>query len=150
MNLKWEWKEFSELSGDQMHEVLTLRQEVFIVEQKCIYPDADSLDRLSLHLTGRDDKGKLIAYLRVNLPGTRFEEPSPGRILTNASARGEGHGKAAVLKAVELCRNMFPGLGIKISAQTYLLDFYRRLGFRTSGSPYDEDGIEHVDMIKKP
>jgi ElaA protein len=37
---------------------------------------------------------------------------------------------------------------VKIAAQRRLEKFYLELGFRTVSSPYEEDGIIHVDMIR--
>ncbi|MHC4998060.1 MAG: GNAT family N-acetyltransferase [Planctomycetota bacterium] len=38
---------------------------------------------------------------------------------------------------------------MRISAQTYLTKFYQEFGFKSVGKPYMEDGIEHVEMLKK-
>lgn len=148
--VNWEWKRFSELSGREMHHILSVRQEVFVVEQACVYLDADELDEVSWHLTGRSADGKIVAYARLNYPGTRFEEPSMGRLLTRKQARKEGAGRDAAREVIAKCGREYPGLGIRISAQTYLRRFYKELGFSVVGAPYDEDGIEHVDMVKKP
>ena len=48
--LSWDWKSFDELNKDELYEVLKFRQEIFIVEQKSWYVDADNLDQFSLHL----------------------------------------------------------------------------------------------------
>ena len=49
-NLSWEWNSFSELDRDKLYEILKFRQEIFVVEQKSWYLDADGLDQSSLHL----------------------------------------------------------------------------------------------------
>ncbi len=147
--MKWEWKKFDEFSGKEMHEVLSVRQEVFIVEQECPYLDADLLDKSSFHLIGRDKSGEIMAYTRVNFPGSRFEQPSIGRVLIRKEYRKSGLGQALVTETISKCNLEYPGMGIKISAQTYLLKFYEEFGFKVFGKPYDEDGIEHVDMLMK-
>ncbi|HEY0093941.1 MAG TPA: GNAT family N-acetyltransferase, partial [Archangium sp.] len=50
--LHWQWKSFEELTLEELYRLLALRQEVFVVEQKSIYQDADGYDRGSLHLLG--------------------------------------------------------------------------------------------------
>jgi ElaA protein len=145
--IDWDWKRFDEMSGEEVHEMLALRQAVFVVEQQCAYQDADHLDRVSWHLLGRGSDGRLAAYARVNDPGTRHRRPSIGRVLTAAHLRGRGAGRALMGLCLEKCRAEYPGVGIRISAQTYLTRFYAGFGFQAVGQPYDEDGVEHVDMV---
>ncbi len=143
----WQWKKIEDLSGKEMHDILAVRQQVFVVEQNCIYLDADELDRQSWHLTGISENGDVEIYARLNFPGSRFAEPSIGRVLTCTTVRKQGYAKMAVIQAIEKSRREYPGQNIRISAQIYLTRFYSDLGFRLIGEPYDEDGIEHIDMI---
>ena len=147
MELFWTYKKFEDISGEEMHEILATRQSVFIVEQKCVYQDADELDRGSWHLLGRSVDGIIIAYGRVNFPGSRHREPSLGRILTSKDARGLGAGREVVRRCLELCKRQYPELNIRISAQIYLIDFYSDFGFQEVGEPYDDEGVEHIDMV---
>ena len=142
----WQWQRFADLDAGGVHEILALRQKIFVVEQNCVYQDADSYDGGSIHLTGRDEKGDIVAYARVIPPGLRFDEPSIGRLLTIKNRRRAGLATEAMRRAVAFCRAGFPRYSITVSAQFYLKDFYRRLGFEVKGQPYDEDGILHIDM----
>ncbi len=146
--MKWEWEKFEEISGEKMHEILSVRQEVFVVEQNCPYQDADELDKKSFHLIGRDKNDNIVAYTRLVFPGFRFKQPSPGRVLIRKENRKSGLGEALLSETISKCNSEYPGMGIRISAQTYLLNFYKEFGFEVIGEPYDEDGIEHVDMLK--
>ena len=122
----WRWCIFKELGRDELYEILRVRQEVFTVEQNCAYQDADGLDQSALHLIGwreRADGRQLVAYLRVLPPGSRFSEPSIGRLLTIHSMRGAGIGRTAMLEAIRKITDLFPGNGIRISAQKYLENF---------------------------
>jgi len=140
---------FPELNAQSLYEILSLRQEVFVVEQHCAYQDADGRDLKAWHLLGRDDLGVLVAYLRLLPPGVRFHEPSLGRIITKAHIRGKGVGKLLVQEGIRKSRMVFPRQSIRISAQLYLEDYYVQLGFALEGerNPYDEDGIPHVEMV---
>jgi ElaA protein len=91
MELRWEWKGFNELTAEQMYTVLCVRQEVFVLEQECLYLDADGKDRNSFHLMGFDGD-ELMAYARIVEPGISYEEVSIGRILSSKKARGTGAG----------------------------------------------------------
>ncbi len=146
--INWKWKAFSELSNDELFDIFVVRQAVFVVEQDCPYPDADFLDKVSHHLLGQDETGRLVAYARLNPPGSRFKESSIGRVLTIKEFRGCGLGRQAVKEAVSKCSQVYSTGKIRISAQVYLVDFYQEFGFDSQGESYDEDGIEHIDMVK--
>lgn len=143
----WVWQEFKDISGPQMHEILRLRQEIFIVEQQCIYADADELDSSSLHLSGLDAAGEIVAYARLCSPGSRYAEPSIGRLLTIKRRRGSGLAGNAVQLCIEKAVTAWQSNSVRISAQVYLLDFYSQLGFTKISEIYAEDGIKHIDMI---
>ena len=42
--MKTEVKKFKDLSVEEIHEILRIRSEVFVVEQRCIYQDIDGKD----------------------------------------------------------------------------------------------------------
>lgn len=149
--LEWQWLLFTDLSRDQLYEILKVRQAVFTVEQDCAYQDADGLDQVSWHLLGwrKDpDEKKLVAYLRVVVPGSKYPEPSIGRILVARSVRRTGIGKTLMREAITRTLTEYPGSSIRISAQQHLENFYLAFGFTTVSEPYDEDGIPHVEMLR--
>ena len=150
--ISWQWATFKELSRDNLFEILKVRQSVFVVEQHCVYQDADNLDPKAFHLLGwNGDKSRsdLVAYARVVLPGEKFIEPSIGRLLTVKSVRGTGLGKKLTSEAISRTIREFPNASIRISAQKYLEDFYFQFGFNTVSEPYDEDGIPHIEMLRR-
>jgi ElaA protein len=147
MEIDWSWQRFSDISGEEMHEMLSLRQNVFVVEQGCAYLDADELDKQSWHLLGRRRDRRLVAYARLNFPNTRYSEPSFGRVLTTKEIRGIGAGRKIVEACIQKSMQEYPNSDIRISAQTYLAKFYEEFGFINVGDPYDDEGIEHIDMI---
>lgn len=147
--MNWRWSRFAELGVDDLYDALALRCRVFILEQGP-YLDPDGVDRQSWHLLGRDGAGALQAYLRVVDPGLKYAEPSVGRVVTSPEARGSGLGKALVAEGVRRTVAVWPGRGIRISAQAHLTRFYRSFGFDTVGAPYAEDNIPHVEMFRRP
>ncbi len=83
--LHFECLPFDALSIKQLYAALALRQEVFVVEQRCFYQDADGKDPLAWHLLGADDRGELVAYARIFPKGAAYAEyPAIGRILSGA------------------------------------------------------------------
>ena len=147
--IKFVWKNFDELSIDELYAVLHLRQEVFIVEQDCPYLDADNSDQNAFHLLCYEDN-KLIAYLRAFKPGVKYEGSSMGRIVTEINSRGLGHGKEITKEGVKFLNKEYPNHEIVISAQHRLKNFYADLGFIPRGEVYLEDDIDHIQMYILP
>lgn len=150
MKLTFTAKSWEELSTDELYSILQLRQEVFIVEQDCPYLDADDKDQVSMHISGLDEAGKLHAYARVVPNKVSYDDcTSIGRVITSEATRGTGVGIALMQKSIDICTETYPGFDIKISAQTYALGFYKKLGFKEIGEEYLEDDIPHMAMILK-
>lgn len=146
MSLTYVLKSFQELSVEELYAILQLRNEVFAVEQDCVYADMDNKDQGSFHLMGMKD-GKLMAYARLLPPGLSYKEPSIGRVITSPSIRRCGEGKSLMLKSIEHLKRKYEGLPIRISAQFYLMKFYISLGFIPCSEVYIEDRIEHIEML---
>jgi len=146
--ITWQWQSFQDLSADALYEVLSLRQEVFVVEQRCAYRDIDGCDRDALHLTGKDAGGKLVAYLRLLTPRSPAEDPVLGRVVVLGSRRGGGLGRQMMTLGIEKASELYGGHPVRLSAQRYLEAFYASLGFLATGEPYDEDGIPHISMVR--
>ena len=146
-NINWYWRSFDELSTEQLYDLLQLRQEVFVVEQQCLYLDIDGLDKKCLHFLGYVDE-KLSAYLRV-IPAELHHSGNIaiGRVLSKINNRGSGIGVQMMQQTMDYLQLHFPNQTIQLAAQYYLQKFYEKFGFTTIGEPYDEDGIMHIDMI---
>ena len=140
---------FDELSLHQLYDLMKLRQEVFVVEQDCVYLDADDKDQDSWHLMGVDDQRQLLAYCRLVKKGVSYAGyPSIGRVITAEQGRGKGYGQLLIKEAIQQCEQLFGKTALKIGAQTYLLRFYQSFGFNPVGEEYLEDGIPHIHMIR--
>ena len=147
--LSWRWCRFDELSVFELDAIYRARQQVFSVEQACVYLDADGFDAASWHLAAwSQDHKEPLAYARVVHPGQKYAEPSIGRVITTAPARGTGLGRELVRRAIVHCNKAYPDQAIRISAQTRLERFYAELGFVAVGAPYIEDGIPHTEMLR--
>jgi ElaA protein len=146
----WRWCRFDALSVVELDAIYRARQQVFTIEQNCVYLDADGHDAHSHHLAAwsSDDPTIPLAYARVVDPGRKYVEPSIGRVITTGAARGTGLGRELVRRATALCGEAFPGRGIRISAQSRLERFYAGFGFVAVGAPYLEDGIPHTEMLR--
>ena len=140
-------KKFHDLDKLELYKIMQLRIEVFVVEQDCPYQDLDGLDEVGTHLW-REEDNEVVSYLRINPPKTRFDEVSFGRIVTKQSARKKGLSEAIILKSLEIV--IQEDLGpIRISAQSYLEDYYSKFDFVKCSDEYLEDNIPHIEMLRK-
>lgn len=140
-------KGFFDLTARELYEILQARNEVFIVEQNCVYQDADGYDTESIHVTV-PFAGKLGAYCRVIPPGLKYPEWSIGRVLTVKDARGQSLAHKLTSAALEVIAQRGGG-DCRISAQAYLQKFYESHGFLCVGDEYLEDDIPHIEMLRK-
>ncbi|WP_437615853.1 GNAT family N-acetyltransferase [Erwinia sp. V71] len=136
-----------DLSVAQLYTILALRNQVFVVEQQCVYQDIDGNDLSgdNRHILGLLD-GKLLAYARVLTPENLQQPVRIGRVIISLEARGLSLGYRLMERAIASCEQHWPGVPIALSAQAHLQDFYFHLGFKPIGDVYFEDGIPHIDM----
>lgn len=146
--MNWTIKTFGELTTEELYEILKLRAEVFVVEQDCVYQDLDEKDKKAYHLFTQNN-GEVVAYLRILQKGVSYPEMAIGRVVTKDTHRRKGLAREMMQKAIGYIEGELHESVIKISAQKYLLEFYKSLGFKVISEVYLEDGIEHVEMIYK-
>lgn len=147
MNLQHTVKAFDDLTIYELYELLKLRSEVFVVEQDCVFLDQDDKDQKCHHLMLYEGE-KLVGYSRLVPPGVSYSEMSIGRVVTSPAGRGKGYGRILMELSIQYCHQIFGNGFIRIGAQTYALGFYASLGFVSDGEVYDEDGIEHIEMLR--
>lgn len=142
----WQCKNFASLETIELFNILYLRQQIFILEQQCLYADIEALDISAWHLMGYTDN-KLCAYLRILAPGSTRPEPSIGRVLIVKNRRRCGLGKKLMHEGIRRTNSMFPDKPIRISAQAMLQGYYAGFGFKPAGNIFLMDDIEHIDMV---
>jgi ElaA protein len=145
VDLTWHVREFAELTAAELYAIVALRQQVFVVEQNCVYQDADGVDLVSRHLWAAQGD-EVAAYLRIVPAGVKFPEVSIGRVITAPHARGSGLGRELMKRGIAACGAQ----PIHIGAQAHLEKFYGELGFVRVSDVFDEDGIPHVEMLRTP
>ena len=137
-------KHFSELTLDELYEILKLRAAVFVVEQNCAYQDLDEVDKDAYHVYIKDE-GKLLAYLRVVDKNKRLDEVSVGRVIS--LKRRIGLGSKLLQIGLQTAKEKYGATVIKVGAQTYAKPFYEQAGFCQVSEEYEEDGIPHIYML---
>lgn len=136
-------KGFSELSGDDVYDILKARHDVFIVEQNCPCEEIDGRDRGAYHVFYRDN-GELVAYLRVLDRGVVFDDVAIGRVLS--LRRREGIGSSLMREGIKVAQDKFGADRIVIEAQTYVRSMYDKLGFIQTSDEFFDHGIPHIKM----
>ncbi|QWP78298.1 GNAT family N-acetyltransferase [Lysobacter sp. K5869] len=149
--VSWQAKRYADLSLDELYELLRLRSQVFVIEQNCVYLDPDGKDQHpeAVHLMGRAADGRLAAYLRILPAGLSYPQVSFGRVLTALEFRGQRLGGPLLEAALIEIERRWPGADIQIGAQSHLQAYYGRYGFEPSSEPYVEDGIPHIDLLRR-
>jgi ElaA protein len=135
---------FAALDVFTLYALLRLRNDVFVVEQECVYPDLDGRDTEpdTVHVWLTSPAGSVTAYLRV------LSEPDGtariGRVVTDRTHRGQGLAARLLAEAVSV---VGPRAAV-LNAQTTAVRVYERFGFAVSGPAFLDDGIEHVPMLR--
>lgn len=150
-------KPFDALTVFELDALYRLRQEVFVVEQNCVYADADGLDSQCWHMWAAsgdalDASAAVVAVARLLPAGVQYAECAIGRVASHPQVRGKGVGRALFAYALEQADALNAstgGAGVRISAQLYLQGFYEGFGFEVVGEPYLEEQLPHVEMLRK-
>lgn len=140
-------KKFNELTIEELYAILRARCEVFVVEQNCAFQDLDNSDQDSYHVYSMEN-GNITSYLRILKKGASYNETSIGRVLVSKDSRGKGIARDILLKSIDFIKDELGEHKIRISAQEYLTEFYKSLGFEIASEMYLEDEIPHIEMFK--
>ncbi|TCJ24366.1 GNAT family N-acetyltransferase [Nocardioides jejuensis] len=150
MQLTWQLVHHRGLTARQTYDMLHLRGVVFVDEQHvsaALEIDGRDLEGETHHLFGWDG-ADLLAYARLLEPDEHGAS-HVGRVVVATDARG-GTGTELVRRAVAACEKLWPATPIMLGAQDHLRGFYGRHGFQPVGDIYEEAGIPHIDMVRKP
>ncbi len=138
-------RRFDELNADELYDILSLRVAVFVVEQKCPYPELDGRDRQAYHVYFRDERG-IAAYLRVMDTGAVFHDAAAiGRVI--ARDRRMGLGSRILAEGISVAKENFGATRIRLEAQTYARGLYEKAGFKQVSDEFLDDGIPHIEML---
>ena len=141
--MRIEIKPFSELSLRELHDLLALRNRIFVVEQEITEePEVDGRDPVAHHLLLWED-GRIVGTVRMLLERAPVKV---GRVAVDLEYRSRGLGR-------EMMRAVGEFLGdrpAKLHAQSHLENWYDELGWYRVGENFDIVGIPHVRMDWPP
>ena len=135
---------FAALGPLTAYSLWKLRQDVFVVEQDCPYPDLDGRDLApeTRHVVMEDDDGVVVGCARVLDDG---DEWRIGRVALHRTARGQGWADRIMEAALQVC----PDRDVVLDAQSPLARWYAGFGFEVCGPEFVEDGIPHLPMVRR-
>jgi ElaA protein len=134
---------FPDLDTRTLYELLKLRGDVFVVEQRSAYADVDGRDvEPATRHVWIARAGEPVAYLRVL--GEHDGTQRIGRVAVAKQARGDGLAARLMDEAMEIVGNR-PAV---LDAQTPLVGFYARYGFAATGPEFLDEGVPHVPMAR--
>lgn len=145
MSAQWLTTSFADITSEDLYAALQLRQQVFVVEQDCVYLDLDGADSQAIHMLCKQGS-TILAYQRCLAPGLKYPESSLGRVVVCQAMRGQQLGRELARRGIEHNLQRWPEHDICISAQAHLQAFYGSVGFVAEGEEYLEDGIPHRKM----
>ncbi len=137
-------KKYSDLTRDELFDILKLRTDIFVVEQNCPYPELDEEDKRAFHLIQVENQ-IVIGTLRI-ITNSNKSYCKIGRVAVHKDYRKRGYGKLIMEAALAFIKSDLKEKLVVISAQQYLDAFYNNLGFKNTGKKYLEDGIPHQEM----
>ena len=140
-------KGFDELTAAEVYAIMKARQDVFMIEQNCPYPDMDGIDPISRHLFTLNDKGECTSCLRLFVKPDEPHTVQIGRVIT--TERGTGLGGRILHEGVRQASEYEGAEELYLEAQTYAIGFYAKEGFKVCSEEFLEDGIPHVKMRRK-
>lgn len=138
----WYSKRFSELSTNELFEILYLRTKVFVVDQKRVYQEVDEHDPEAIHVFDLEDS-QIVAYARVF---KQNEKVTFGRVVTNPDYRGQGLGNELMQHVFTTIQKDFPKKEVEIEAQVQVEGFYQKFHFQTQGAPFLFNHTPHLKM----
>ncbi len=150
-----------ELDARTAYALWKLRQDVFVVEQDCPYPDLDGRDlepgtrHVVLERDGDPETGQgavVVGTARVLDDGHVWRI---GRVVCDRIVRGSGASGVLMRAALDVVVAADGTAGgaagsahrdVVLDAQSPLVGWYARFGFEPDGEEFLEDGIPHTPM----
>ncbi len=147
-DIEWHWRQWCDLSRNELHDALKLRCDVFIVEQQDPYGDIDGYDPHGIHLLGYH-RGKIVANGRLLPPEAVRDEAVIGRLIVDPAYRGHGLCKYMITWMLQCLAKDYADCNVYLYMQTYWMSWLLKLGAIPISAPMSKSRIEHVEIMIK-
>jgi YbgC/YbaW family acyl-CoA thioester hydrolase len=132
-------------------DAFVIREAVFVNEQGfALEIEKDAFDATSLHAVVYNRLGKPLATGRL-LPTSvvdGVQTSKIGRMAVHRVMRGSKLGKDILSTLVEAAKSR-GDKQVKLGAQWNAQNFYAKQGFTAQGEPFDDEGMPHIEMVKR-
>ena len=131
-------------------EAQAIRTAVFVDEQKVpLALEHDAADLDAVHALARNRLGLAVGTGRLLAADGPGHPARIGRMAVSRSLRGAHIGRG-VLDALMVAAGRRGDAEVMLHAQVSAIGFYRRAGFSEYGERFEEAGIGHLEMRRKP
>lgn len=131
-------------------EAQAIRTAVFVDEQKVpLVLERDAADLDALHALARNRLGLAVGTGRLLAADSPGHPARIGRMAVSRSMRGAHVGRE-VLEALMRAAGQRGDAEVMLHAQVSAIGFYQRAGFTEHGERFEEAGIAHLEMRRKP
>jgi YbgC/YbaW family acyl-CoA thioester hydrolase len=132
-------------------DAFVIREAVFVNEQGfALEIEKDAFDATSLHAVVYNRLGKPLATGRL-LPTSvvdGVQTSKIGRMAVYRVMRGSKLGKDILSTLVAAAKSR-GDKQVKLGAQWNAQNFYAKQGFTAQGEPFDDEGMPHIEMVKR-
>ena len=136
-------KYFSELTNEELYEIMQARFKIFVLEQNFLRLDPDGLDRDSLHCFLKDGD-KVVACIRASYTDENKTEVKIGRVVT--LTHGGGIGRLLMAETLKAIHEKMPYRRLFVHSQKQAEGYYAKMGFVTVSEEFEEAGVPHIEM----
>lgn len=148
-------KPFDELTNHEVYHMIRIREEIFVLEQDCVYVDCDNNDTKCDHLivlakdetSGNYSIENIVGTLRILPANVKYDQVSIGRVVVAKNARHQQLGSKMMKEALSFVKEKYGNVEVVLSAQVAIKGLYEKVGFKVVSDIYLEDGIDHVKMV---
>jgi YbgC/YbaW family acyl-CoA thioester hydrolase len=131
-------------------EAQAIRTAVFVDEQKVpLALERDAADLDAVHALARNRLGLAVGTGRLLAADGPGHPARIGRMAVSRSLRGAHIGRG-VLDTLMVAAGRRGDAEVMLHAQVSAIGFYRRAGFSEHGERFEEAGIGHLEMRRKP
>ncbi len=132
-------------------DAFVIREDVFVNEQGfALEIEKDAYDATSVHAVAYNRLGKPLATGRL-LPTSLVDGVKTskiGRMAVHRVMRGSKLGRD-ILSTLVAAAKARGDEQVKLGSQWNAQNFYAKQGFTAQGEPFDDEGMPHIEMVKK-
>ena len=134
------------MPGEDFSDALKIRFPVFVTEQKVPQDhELDENDKISYHAVLYENETPVACGRLYYTDKTAHI----GRVAVLKEYRRKGYATIVCKKLMDIAISSNKADIITLGAQKYIVELYKKLGFKVVGKEYLDENIPHLQMIKE-